>query len=76
MFAEPDGQHHRPHFHAYYQDRVAVVAIDTIELIAGGLPSRQQRMIEAWAEIHLSELSTDWDLLKAGHTPHGIKPLR
>ena len=32
--------HHRPHFHAYYQDDVGVYAIDTIELIAGQLPRR------------------------------------
>ena len=38
MFAEPGGPHHRPHFHAYYQDSVAIVAIDRIELIAGELP--------------------------------------
>jgi hypothetical protein len=24
MFAEPGGPHHRPHFHAYYQDSVAI----------------------------------------------------
>jgi len=24
MFAEPTSQHHRPHFHAYYQDDIAV----------------------------------------------------
>ena len=41
MFAEPRTQHHRPHFHAYYQDEVAVYAVDTVELIAGTLPRRQ-----------------------------------
>ena len=47
MFAEPAGQHHRPHFHVYYQDSVAIVAIDTVELIGGSLPRRQQRLVEA-----------------------------
>ncbi|MBI4456684.1 MAG: DUF4160 domain-containing protein [Acidobacteria bacterium] len=56
MFAEPLGQHHRPHFHAYYQDDVAIIAIDPIELIGGNLPRRQQRLVEAWTEIHQSEL--------------------
>jgi hypothetical protein len=43
MYAEPQAPHHRPHFHAYYQDDVGVYAIDTIELIAGQLPRRQHR---------------------------------
>src|SRR5207245_6099180 len=30
--------------------------IDPIELIAGSLPKRQQRLVEAWAELHQSEL--------------------
>ena len=45
MYAEPNAPHHRPHFHAYYQGDVGVYAIDTIELIAGQLPRRQQRLI-------------------------------
>ena len=76
MFTEPGEPHHRPHFHAYYQDSVAIVAIDRIELIAGGLPRKQQRLVEAWAEIHLEELSRDWALLQAGRPPIKIDPLR
>ena len=33
MFAEPDAPHHRPHFHAYYQDTAAVFGIDPVERI-------------------------------------------
>ena len=76
MFAEPSGPHHRPHFHAYYQDSVAIVAIDRIEVIAGSLPTRQQRLVEAWAEIHLPELVDDWSLLQSGRAPQKIEPLR
>jgi hypothetical protein len=76
MFAEPGGPHHRPHFHAYYQDGVAIVAIDRIEVIAGTLPRQQQRLIEAWAEIHHRELLDDWALLQAGRPPVKIEPLR
>lgn len=35
MFAEPEAQHHVPHFHAYYQERVAVFGVDPVELLAG-----------------------------------------
>src|SRR6185369_13969922 len=30
MFAELAAPHHRPHFHAYYQDAVGIYAIDPI----------------------------------------------
>jgi len=52
MYAEAGGQHHRPQFHAYYQDEVAIYGIDTLEAVAGALPRRQQRLVEAWAELH------------------------
>jgi len=76
MFVEPMTRHHRPHFHAYYQDSVVVVAIDTIEVVAGGLPRRQQRLVEAWTEIHQQELLEDWRQLQSGHVPFKIEPLR
>src|SRR2546429_9627920 len=48
MFAEPAAPHHRPHLHAYYQDDVAIFAIDSVELIGGGLPPRPRRPGAAW----------------------------
>ena len=76
MFVEIDGPHHRPHFHAYYQDDVAIMGIEPIDLIAGTLPRRQQRLVEAWAELHREELMADWDRLQAGQFPKPIEPLR
>ena len=52
MFYEPEVPHHNPHFHAYYQNEVAVYGLEPIELISGSLPKRQQRLAEAWAELH------------------------
>jgi hypothetical protein len=75
MFAEVGEQHHRPHFHAYYQDAVAIYAIDEIELLQGSLPRRQQRFVEAWAELHQDELIADWALLQHGRPPRKIEPL-
>src|SRR5258706_6959996 len=48
MFAEPGSPHHVPHFHAYYQDEVGIFGFDPVELIAGSLPKRQMRLVEAW----------------------------
>ena len=76
MFVEVGGPHHRPHFLAYYQDQAAVFAMDTIECLGGGLPKTQQRLVEAWAEIHRDELQHDWDLLQSGQPPVKIEPLR
>ena len=75
MYVEAGGPHHLPHFHAYYQDDVAVVGLDPVELIAGSLPRRQRRLVEAWAELHQEELLADWLRLQAGQPPLPIAPL-
>ena len=31
--------------------------IEPVELLAGGLPKRQHRLVEAWAELHQTELT-------------------
>lgn len=59
MYWEAGAPHHAPHFHAYYQDAVAVYNITPVELIAGSLPRRQQRLVEAWVELHGTELMAD-----------------
>jgi hypothetical protein len=76
MFAEAGGQHHVAHFHAYCQDEVGVFSIDPVELIAGSLPRRQTRLVEAWAELHQAELMTDWQRLQEGRPPAPIEPLK
>ena len=76
MFLEVSERHHQPHFHAYYQDDVGVFSISPVALMAGSLPQRQQRLVEAWAELHHSELLADWNLLQEGRRPASIEPLR
>ena len=75
MFAEPSAGHHEAHFHAYYQEHSAVFAISPIAQIAGSLPQRQQRLVEAWAELPQGELRADWQQLIDGRAPAPIKPL-
>ena len=75
MYMEAAVQHHRPHFHAYYGDDIAVYSLDSIEVLAGQLPKRQQRLVEAWAELHQAELEEDWQRLQAGLLPQQIEPL-
>lgn len=76
MFVETGAQHRRPHFHAFYQEHASVFAIDTLECLEGSLPTAQRRLVEAWAEIHRSELQQDWDLLQSGQPAVKIEPLR
>ena len=75
MYMEVGEPHHRPHFHAYYQDEVAVYGLEPIDLIAGSLPRRQRRLVEAWAELHVEELLAAWQRLQAGQPPEPIDPL-
>jgi hypothetical protein len=75
MYMEADDPHHLPHFHAYYQDDVAVFGLDPVDLIAGSLPRRQRRFVEAWAELHRDELTANWQRLQDGQPPLPIAPL-
>jgi hypothetical protein len=76
MFVEAGGSHHLPHFHAYYQDHVAIYGIERIERLAGSLPTRQERLVLAWAELRQGELSANWEKLQGGHPPIRIEPLK
>ena len=76
MFAEIGGRHHRPHFHASYQDSRASFAIEDVEILGGALPQKQRRIVEAWAEIHKDELMACWQQLQAGKAAKKIEPLR
>lgn len=75
MFVEIGAGHHRPHFHAYYQDRAGVYTLDGIELIEGDLPRRQQRLVEIWAELHQGELLANWYRLQEDEPAFKIEPL-
>lgn len=76
MFAEAGVPHHSPHFHVYYQNHAAVYLIETLDIIGGELPRRQQRLVEAWAELHQGELMENWDRLQSGLFPYKIAALK
>lgn len=68
-------QHNKPHFHVYYAEYEASVGIDG-ELLAGSLPVKQLRMVQAWAAIHEDELYAAWNNA-VKNTPFGkIEPLK
>jgi hypothetical protein len=66
IYLEHGAPHHTPHFHVRYGDFRAVYGIVPIVQLAGALPLRQQRLVEAWAEIHQTELLARWQLVQQG----------
>ena len=76
MFAEAGSPHHVAHFHAYYQGGTGIFSIDPVELIGGSLPTRQRRLVEAWAELRQAELTADWQRLQEGRKPMPVEPLK
>ena len=75
MDAQAGVPNHLPHFHAYYQEKVAIYRVRPIERLSGALPGPEQEFVEAWAGLHEEELVTDWALLQSGRPARQIEPL-
>lgn len=76
MYVEPGAPHHHPHLHAYCQNVVGIYRIDQIEMIAGSLDRREQRLVEAWIVLHQNELLENWERLQSGELPFKVAPLK
>ena len=75
MYCAPK-EHAPAHFHAYYQDFKAIIAIECCELIEGNLPKKQLKLVLAWAELRQEELRADWKLAMESELPFKIDPLK
>lgn len=53
-------EHGVAHFHARLGDHEAVVAIDTGEVLTGGLPRREAKLVAQWWSLHQAELADAW----------------
>jgi hypothetical protein len=69
-------EHPPPHFHVYYNEYKATVDIRTCGFIQTNLPTKQSKLVLAWAEIHQEELMADWELVMNGEEPFKIQSLR
>ena len=70
-----DIQHHnKPHFHVRFNEYEASMGVDG-ELLAGSLPVKQLKLVQAWAAIHEEELYSAWNNAVQGEEPKKIKPL-
>ena len=70
-----NGEHNPPHFHATYQRYNAVFNMDG-ELMDGEMPSKQLKLISAWATLHKDELLANWELAMSEQPLYKIDPLR
>ncbi len=43
--------------------------------MAGELPRKQLRLVQAWIELHRDELMADWELANSNENPYKIDPL-
>lgn len=75
LLYKDDSQHHKPHFHVYYDGYEASVGVDG-ELLAGKLPVKQLKLVQAWAAIHEDELYIAWNKAVQGIPFGKIDPLR
>lgn len=69
-------QHNLPHIHVKYQDSKASISIVDGELLAGSLPKKQLRIVQAWVEIQRDSLLADWELAIEGEPLFKIDPIK
>lgn len=76
MMFEDNERHNLAHIRVRYAGYKASIAIDDGSVLAGGVPPKQLKMVQAWIEIHKDELFADWELALAGEQPYRIAPLQ
>ncbi len=75
MYMLDEQHHHQPHLHAKYAEFEASIDLVDGEVLAGELPRKQLRLVQAWVELHRDALMADWELARRGHLPYKIDPL-
>ena len=68
--------HAPPHFHASYAGEKAIIDIQTLSVIQGGLQARALGLVIEWASLHQSELFFAFDQAVQLQPPPKIEPLR
>ncbi len=76
LFYEDGDRHHLPHIHVRYQGMRASIAIDSGDVLAGQIPPKQLKLVQAWIELHKDELLANWQLVNEGEEPYKIAPLQ
>ncbi len=62
MYKEINSPHKKPHIHAVFGgDRISVASDG--EVLAGHLPRKQQKYVEAWVALREDEINAAWRAL-------------
>lgn len=61
MYVEVGSPHSLPHIHAKYADKKAVYSLEG-QVLRGGLPIKQHKLMQAWIALHEQELQDNWFL--------------
>ena len=67
--------HEPPHFHAAYGDHEALVAIESLAFLRGGLPRRAAALVLEWALFRREDLRAAWLRARQGEPLGKIEPL-
>lgn len=54
-------EHNPPHIHAIYNKNIAVIDIQTLEVIEGKIPKRALRLVKEGVFIHKNEIKDIWE---------------
>lgn len=76
MYFEAEEPHQIPHFHIRYGEYQASYGIMPVVQFAGALPRRQQRLVEAWAELYEGALFENWERIQTGRKALPMPGLR
>jgi uncharacterized protein DUF4160 len=68
--------HGKPRFHAYYGEFEAVISMEKCDVTEGDLPARKLALAREWANLHKSELLSNWELARLHLPLNPIAPLR
>ena len=75
IFFNDKEKHHREHIHVEYGDYEASFDFNG-NIIAGELPNKQRKMVEAWILIHQDELKALWKIINETGEYVKIDPLK
>jgi hypothetical protein len=67
--------HNPPHIHALYGDEAACYDFEG-NIINGALSKKQNKLVQAWIELHKEELIANWKLAQDGEQVFKIEPLK
>ena len=67
--------HEPPHFHVRYGEQKALIAIETLTVLAGSLSPRALGLVMEWAARYQRELLENWERVKRQESLERIPPL-